>query len=255
MQLVFQSDIGKQKPFTIREEDSSACPFCDRAMLPPIIEQDGDILLVPNKYPILQHTDPYVLIETAECESELSLYPADHLIRVFRMAFAFWREMSENQRYRSVLFLKNHGPLSGGSLRHPHMQIIGLYDLDYHDSLRRDSLYGPVIHRADGAELNISDHPRIGFTEFNVVLTDPKAFESFCLLIQQAVRYILWHHHGGQIASYNLFFYTLDGAVYCKVMPRYATTPVFMGYAIPQVVDNLESIVEEFRRYSSQAGE
>ncbi|MCL1805661.1 MAG: DUF4931 domain-containing protein [Clostridiales bacterium] len=248
-QLVFQADVGRLKPFTVREDDDSVCPFCHRGMLPPILREDGDILLVPNKYPILQNTDPFVLIETAECESELSLYSEDHLVRVFQMAFTVWREMMADKRYRSVLFLKNHGPLSGGSLRHPHMQLIGLYDIDYHEGLRRDSFYGPVIHSAPGAELNISDRPRIGFTEFNAILTDEKGFRAFCLLIQQAVGFVLRRYHSGQIGSYNLFFYAMDGATYCKIMPRYATTPVFMGYAIPQVTDDLDAIVREMKVY------
>jgi ATP adenylyltransferase/5',5'''-P-1,P-4-tetraphosphate phosphorylase II len=165
------------------------------------------------------------------------------------MAFDAWHGMLADKRYRSVLFLKNHGPLSGGSLRHPHMQLIGLYDIDYHPNIRRDYFSGPVIHQAGGAVLNISDHPRIGFTEFNVILQDEGAFVDFCLLLQKAVKYLLQRHHNGQIASYNLFFYTIDGVTCCKVMPRYATTPVYMGYAIPQVIDDLGSIVEEVRSF------
>ena len=249
-QLIFQYAIGQQKPFTMRDEGHiSACPFCDHSLLPPIRKRDGDILLVPNKYPILKGSDPFVLIETAECDSELSLYTEDHLVRVFRMGFEAWYEMMDDKRYKSVLFLKNHGPYSGGSLRHPHMQLIGLFDIDYLTQIRREHFYGPVIYRASGAELNISDHPRVGYTEFNIVLTDRKDFSIFCLLIQKAVQYILKRHHGGLIGSYNLFFYLLDGLVYCKVMPRYATTPIFMGYSIPQVMDNLDSIVEEVRQY------
>ena len=249
-QLVFQSSIGRQKPNTVRpDEPADLCPFCDRSLLPPIIKEDGDILLVPNKYPILQNSDPFVIIETAECESELSLYDEGRLLRVFRMAFDAWRGMLNDKRYRSVMFLKNHGPLSGGSLRHPHMQLIGLHDVDFRLLLNDRIFYGPVIHAVSGAQLNISDSPRIGFVEFNAILTDQQSFDAFCLMIQKAVQYILRDFHNGQIASYNLFFYDMSGAVFCKVMPRYATTPVFMGYGIPQVVDNLDVIAEECRKH------
>jgi ATP adenylyltransferase/5',5'''-P-1,P-4-tetraphosphate phosphorylase II len=248
-QLVFQSAIGRQKPHTLREHQSNtSCPFCDHSQLPPVIKKDGDILLVPNKYPILRDSQPFVLIETADCESELSLYPEERLLKVMRMGYDAWLEMSEDKQFRSVMFLKNHGPFSGGSLRHPHMQIIGLYNIDYSDNIRLANFYGPVVHRIPGAELNISDQPRVGFAEFNVVLTDEQAFPAFCNLVQKAVQFTLWHHHGGRIDSYNLFFYRLEGVTCCKVMPRYATTPVFMGYSIPQVVDNLDEIAEDFRR-------
>ena len=248
-QLTYLSAIGRDKPFTMRANEAPApCPFCDLSQLPPVIRQDGDILLVPNKYPILQGSDPFVLIETRECDSELSLYSEDKLIRVFRMGFDVWREMISSGSYRSVLFLKNHGPMSGGSLRHPHMQIIGFKDADCYAHICRESFYGPVIHQAPGVELNVSNRPRVGFTEFNVILTRENAFDYFCLLIQKAVLYTLRYFHHGGVDSYNLFFYSIEGATVCKVMPRSATTPIFIGYSIPQVADDLDWVVEDFRQ-------
>ena len=247
-QLIFQEGIGKQKPSTLHIQDTaSACPFCDPSQLPPTVKQDGDILLVPNKYPILRDSNPFVLIETSECDSELSFYPEDRLLRVFRMGFDVWRDMMSQSVYRSVLFIKNHGPMSGGSLRHPHMQLIGLYHVDCQAHIRHEDFYGPVIHQGPGVELNVSDHPRVGFTELNAILTDEKAFADFCALIQKAAQYVLRYFHGGRIDSYNLFFYMLDGITYCKIMPRAATTPIFIGYSIPQVADDLDAVAEDFR--------
>ena len=245
--IVFLSDIGSQKPSTIRANGSSPdCPFCDYTQLPPILRQDGDILLVPNKYPILKDSEPYVLIETGECDSELSLYTEDRLNRVFRMAFDLWHEMLENPAYRSVLFMKNHGPFSGGSLRHPHMQLIGLRTVDAMYDIRREDFLGPLIYQEPGIELTLSDRPRVGFSEFNVILSDDNAFSGFCRLIQKTVRYVLRYFHGGNFDSYNLFFYRLDGLTYCKVMPRTATTPIYIGYGIGQVSDDPTSIVADF---------
>jgi ATP adenylyltransferase/5',5'''-P-1,P-4-tetraphosphate phosphorylase II len=246
-QLIFQSGIARQKPHTLHsDDDPAACPFCDHSQLPPIMKRDGDIILVPNKYPILKDTDPFVLIETADCHSELSQYSHDHLIRVLRMAFDFWHEMLNDDRYTSVMFLKNHGPLSGGSLRHPHMQLIGLYDIDCNADIHRDIFYGPIIRKNDGVELNVSSHPRVGFTEFNVIMTEWEAFDTFCDFIQKTVQFILLHHFDRQFSSYNLFFYQFEGVAYCKAMPRYATTPIYIGYSIAQVIDHLDSIVDEF---------
>ena len=252
-QLIFQTSIGSQKPHTLRSSDTP-CPFCDRSQLPAIYKEDGDILLVPNKYPILKGSTPLVLIETSQCDSELSLYDDQRLLRVFRMAFDSWDEMSADPAYRSVLFLKNHGPLSGGSLRHPHMQLIGLPAVDYHRNIRHQDFYGPVIYARPGVELNISDHPRIGFAEFNVVLKSPQGWETMCRLIQKAVQYVLTYHHGGKVTSYNLFFYHLDGISYCKIIPRFITTPLFIGYSIPQVSDNLQAMVEDFQKHYFPGG-
>ena len=247
--IIFQSAIGRQKPNTIRDDElADACPFCDLSQLPPVIRRDGDIILVRNKYPILKNSDPYVLIETRECASELSLYPADKILRVFRMAFDFWNEMLDSGSYRSIMFIKNHGPFSGGSLRHPHTQLIGLYDINCEIHLREESFYGPVIYRQPGIELNISDSPRVGFVEFNILLTDAKAFDAFCLAIQKAVRFVLREFQGGRINSYNLFFHRFGDLTACTIMPRGATTPIFLGYSIPQVADNLDEIARTFRK-------
>ena len=249
--LVYQQSIGNQKPFTVREHGPVfACPFCDHSQLPPIIKQDGDILLVPNKYPILRNTDPYVLIETSICDSELSLYSQDHLVRVFSMAFDLWHTMLTNPAFRSVLFMKNHGPFSGGSIRHPHMQLIGLHDVDALAHIQLEDFLGPIIEEESGVQLTVSSSPRVGFVELNVILreTGSAAFPVFCMLIQKAVRYILRHFHDGLIDSYNLFFYYIDETTYCKIMPRSATTPIFVGYSIAQVVDDLASIVEDYLR-------
>ncbi|WP_416533183.1 DUF4931 domain-containing protein, partial [Klebsiella pneumoniae] len=35
-----------------------------------------------------------------------------------------WQLMEESGHYRSVVLYRNFGPLSGGSLRHPHSQIV-----------------------------------------------------------------------------------------------------------------------------------
>jgi ATP adenylyltransferase/5',5'''-P-1,P-4-tetraphosphate phosphorylase II len=246
-QLIFQTAVSRQKPHTLRSQETP-CPFCDRSQLPPVLKEDGDILLVPNKYPILKDSRPLVLIETADCDSELSQYDEDRLLRVFRMGFEAWEDMMTDPTVQSVVFFKNHGPLSGGSLRHPHMQLIGLRDVDYRQNICRQDFYGPVVCRSPGTELNISDHPRIGFTEFNAVLTGAEGFRDFCLLIQKTVQYVLRYHQGGRIGSYNLFFYRLEGVTYCKIMPRYVTTPLFMGYSIPQVADDLEAIAEDFQK-------
>ncbi|HCP15500.1 MAG TPA: DUF4931 domain-containing protein [Peptococcaceae bacterium] len=248
-QLIFKSSVGRQKPRTLHLSNpvNCDCPFCDRSQLPPVLKEDGNILLVPNKYPIHIGSQPLVLIETDQCDSELSLYSESHLFRVFHMALDTWKEMIESGDYASVLFLKNHGPYSGGSLRHPHMQLIGLKEVDYRRNITHRDFEGPVIWSAPGVRLNLSDHPRIGFYEFNVQLTLRSQWQEMCRLIQKTVQFLLRDYQNGRIDSYNFFFYDLDGIIYCKIMPRLVTTPLFMGYSIPQVCDNLDVIVHQFQ--------
>jgi len=224
-----------------------ACPFCDISQLPSIVRQDGDIIIAPNKYPIHKDSDPFVLIETADCDSDLSLYDRDRLLRVFRLAFDFWDEMAASGKYRSIMFLKNHGPLSGGSLRHPHSQIIGLYQVDCDAFFRIENYEGLTICSQPGVIVNISDYPKVGFVEFNILLTDEKAFPIFCEYIQKAVQYVMHGLFKGSFSSYNLFFHRYNNTRICKVLPRGIATPIYMGYSLPQTSDDLIDIADDFR--------
>ena len=139
--LLFNSHIGQVKRAeTI--EDNPGCPFCSRHLLEEILDEDGSILLVKNKYPVLEDTFQTVLVETDDCLSELSLYPKEHLYRVLRFGIRNWFAMIQSGEYASVLFFKNHGPYSGGTIRHPHMQIVGLKHYDYHKNFSPDQFKG-----------------------------------------------------------------------------------------------------------------
>ncbi len=128
--LHFDMHIGRQKPENIRNREA-ACPFCFPDELDGILEQRGEMIWLKNKYPVLQDATQTLVIETSQCNSELSVYEKDHLYALFAFGVEKWLEMTESGSYRSVLFFKNHGPYSGGSIRHPHMQIVGLKHYDY----------------------------------------------------------------------------------------------------------------------------
>ena len=51
--LVFDTKIGGTKPVTVVDKGHK-CPFCARDELEGIIAEDGPILLIANKYPVLQ---------------------------------------------------------------------------------------------------------------------------------------------------------------------------------------------------------
>ncbi|SCV17778.1 Protein of unknown function [Bacillus cereus] len=97
-------------------------------------------------------------------------------------------------------------------------------------------------------ELNISDRPIIGFTEFNIIIEDVECIDELANYIQQTVRYILTDFHKG-CSSYNLFFYYLDGKIICKVVPRFVVSPLYVGYKIPQVSTKLEDVKIQLAQY------
>ncbi|WP_017755232.1 DUF4931 domain-containing protein [Calidifontibacillus oryziterrae] len=243
--LVFNSKIGSQKPNSLLNSDAD-CPFCDRDNLTDLLETEGSIIWLKNKYPTLEDTYQTVIIETDECHSELSEYNKDHLYRVISFGLKHWKNLIHSKRYESVLLFKNHGPYSGGSLRHPHMQIVGLEKMNYLKSMSDEHFNGIQIEHKNGIEYNISKYPRMGFFEFNVIMENHDNIESFADNIQISAHYIL-NHFNKNCNSYNLFFYELGEKIAVKIMPRFSTSPLFVGYSIPQVSNRIEDVVKKIK--------
>ena len=95
-------------------------------------------------------------------------YEPDELHHVMRFAPGCWQQMIDSQQYRSVLMYKNKGPLSGGSLVHPHMQIVGLEQEDGYASLASANFEGINVWQQGRISANISTEPIMGFFEINV---------------------------------------------------------------------------------------
>lgn len=243
--LIFDSNIGQHKPENIINT-TATCPFCCREELTDILASDGPILLIKNKYPVIVDAVQTVIIETYDCDSDLSLYTKDHLYKVIRFGVEKWQEMIQSGEFSSVLFFKNYGPYSGGTIRHPHMQIVGLKDLDYRDKIGLESLQGFVIHEKDGTELNLAKKPKNGFFEFNVRLGSLESLNQMADYIQIITHYLLNHFHKN-CKSYNLFFYEIEGQIFSKIVPRFVTSPLFIGYSIPQVSSRSREVVKEIQ--------
>ena len=157
--LVFLNHISKDKPNDFREERKSECPFCKRDKLTNIIDEKGPFILLKNKYPTLKDTLQLVLIETYECEGNMSEYSDEYIQELIRFGTHHWLKIEESCEYKSVIFYKNHGPRSGGSLKHPHMQIVGLNDIDYIEKLKEDYFKGIIISKSELSEVNLSEKP------------------------------------------------------------------------------------------------
>jgi ATP adenylyltransferase/5',5'''-P-1,P-4-tetraphosphate phosphorylase II len=241
-QLVFDTDIGQSKPITILHNEG--CPFCSREQLTGILAEDGPIIFLANKYPVLKDTVQTVIIETDDCSSELSLYPKEHLYKLLRFGMAQWHEMMDSGDFKSVLFYKNHGPYSGGTIRHPHMQIVGLKQVDYTENIKLDSFNGCVIDKSAGVELNIAEQPQIGLFEFNIKIKDMAEIDRMADYLQTMAHYLLNNFHKS-CNSYNFFFYYLEKQTFAKIIPRFVTSPLFIGYGIPQVSSRITEVRQE----------
>ena len=244
MVLVFDVQQANGKPDDNRRP-GTACPFCDTEGLTDIIRRDGDCIWLENKFKTLRATRQTVLIESADHDADLVTYAPDELHHVMRFALGCWQQMIDSQQYRSVLMYKNKGPLSGGSLVHPHMQIVGLEQEDGYTSLTSANFEGINVWQQGRISVNISTEPIMGFFEINVSAPqgiaasddtrDQAEADLFADAIQVALRYILHEHHGGRAESYNLFFYHMSDRTIAKALPRWVVSPYFVGYRLAQV--------------------
>lgn len=226
--------------------------------------REGDRIWLMNKYRTLADTVQTVIIESDEHDGDLSCYPRGKARAVIRFALACWEAMADTGAFRSVLMYKNFGPLSGGSLHHPHLQVVGLVHEDGYAEVGAGSLEGiPVWARGD-VEASVSTDPVMGFFEVNIAMgredghagaeagyeggrvggagaqggaaaRGDGAVGTFADAIAATTRYLLEAHHGGRCTSYNLFFYPLPGRVVCKVVPRWVVSPYFVGYRLAQM--------------------
>lgn len=243
--LHFNPAIAAKKPVNITNPEVK-CPFCDRAGLVDILAEEGPILLVKNKYPVLEDTYPTVLVETDRCDLEFSDYPKEHLHKVIAFGVKKWLEFEESRKFASVIFFKSHGPLSGGTILHPHMQIIGLNKVHCYNYVIPEHFEGMTIDQNSGVLFNLATKPRTGFTEFNIILDNLDNLNQLADYTQIATHFILHNYHRNS-TSYNLFFYHLEGKIMVKVIPRFVTSPLFIGFSLPQVADNHQLIIKTIR--------
>lgn len=236
--LQFKMDIGIKKPENIVNK-TTKCPFCDRENLTDIIDTSGSIIYLKNKFPTLEDTLQTVIIESDDCNGDISKYTESHMKELLNFAVQKWDDMEKTEEFKSVIFYKNHGPLSGGTLNHPHMQIVGLKNIDYKKKITDIYFEGIKIVSKQGVELNISTHPLMGFREFNIIIEDRSYLSDMARLLQIVTHYLLNNFYDG-LNSYNLFFYKWNGNIICKVIPRFVVSPLFIGYSISQVSNQLE---------------
>ena len=245
--IKFDTDIGRTKPENLVHADA-ACPFCDVEHLTDIIDVDDDIIFLRNKYNVIEHADQFVLIEGRECDSDMPDYTAEKMRRVIKMGVRQCKNLLASGKYEEVLFFKNYGIMSGGTIRHPHMQLVGFPRLKSELLFDEAELRGIVIARRDGVEFNVSDCPRVGFGELNVVVEAGGSLDALADFIQVAVHYVK-NFFNKRTNSYNIFFYRRAEKIFAKIMSRYVTSPYFVGYNIHFLPNNVERIAAEIREH------
>ena len=243
--IKFDTDIGSTKPVNIFHNENY-CPFCDVENLTDIIDTDGDIIFLKNKYNVVEGADQFVLIEGNECFTDMPEYTNEHMRRVIKLGLKHWRRLLDSGKYEEVLFFKNFGPMSGGTIRHPHMQLVGFPKLKSELLFFPEEMRGVIVATQNGVEMNVSNCPRIGFGEINVVPQLDGDVDTLADFIQIGVDY-LTHYFRKNLTSYNIFFYHRSEQIYVKLIPRFATSPYFVGYNIRFLPNNIDRIAKEIR--------
>ncbi len=233
--LEYNLDIGKTKPDTVHR-DESYCPFCDVAHLKNILDTKGAMIWLENAYPVLKDSWQTLIIETDDCDGDFSSYDSPYAVSLIRFGLEKWRQVKDTGRFRSVVFYRNHGYMSGGTIHHPHSQIVGFEKYDYHDDVKPFHLSGSPIILEDGLEINLSLKPIIGFYEVNLILSRAGRLPDFVRYMQRTAGYFV-HNFIRHNDSYNIFFYDFPGddKIYVKIIPRFLTNPLFVGYMIAQI--------------------
>lgn len=247
--LTYNLDLGKTKPDTVHR-DETYCPFCDVAHLKNVMETRGHMIWLENAFPVLKDTWQTLIIETDDCDGDFSTYTSAYATKLVTFGLEKWQQVKDMKKFKSVLFYRNHGYLSGGTIHHPHTQIVGLKDYDYHEDIEPYHFVGTAVLGDDKLEINISHRPIIGFYEVNLILKDRADLHRFVRYMQQTAVFFM-HRFVRFNDSYNIFFYDFpgDSCLYAKIIPRFLTNPLFVGYMIPQVANpsHVDTVVEKLR--------
>ncbi len=251
--IYFDRRVNSKKPSTIRNT-KAVCPFCDRAQLAGIIDEQDDIILVNNKFSTLDNADMFVLIESEICASDMHMHSLPKIEQLLTYGLNKWQELEASGKYKSVAFFKNKGALSSGTIKHPHMQLIGFRDQDCMKKIQLENVLGHEVLIEGLVPFTLSDIPILSFLEINIeVSLDMAKFAKTVSFLANYMEEIYW----GDSASYNFFFYNIDGRRFLKIMPRYATSAISVGYDICQMykADQLaeyeELIKEAYKKWNN----
>lgn len=233
--LIFLPLAATGKPQHLGSE-KAGCPFCDYAEEENILRSEQDMFWIRNKYQTLQDTYQTIIIESSDHNADITTYSKEKNRELFHFAFKCWAETKEDPQFESVLFYKNHGPLSGGSLKHPHMQIVGLTEFDGEGQIDAENFEGITVLAEKNVTINFSTMPVMGFLEINILVDsdDPEAINYLADYVQKTVKYILNHYHHGRCESYNFFLFEKEGKYIVKLTPRFIVSPYFVGYRLSQ---------------------
>ena len=100
-----------------------------------------------------------MLIETDNCEDHIATYTEEHMRKLMQFSIQHWLHLQKKEEFASVILYKNHGPFSGGSLHHAHMQIIGMKYVDYLENIEEENFQGVIVQKTNALSLIFQSVP------------------------------------------------------------------------------------------------
>ncbi|MGO2696142.1 MAG: DUF4931 domain-containing protein [Bavariicoccus seileri] len=238
--LTFRVDTARVKPNDMYGQ--SKCPFCDRPSLTNILNDSGDFMWLMNKYPTLSQTVQTIIIESQAHDTNLTTYSASYMERLWQYIEECWEKMASSGQYASTVLLKNHGPMSGSSLKHPHLQLIGLEKIDATAMRVASDFEGLELYSDDYCQATLSTQPIMGFVELNIISKRHHHSPIVSQVIQALVRYILISYQGNRFNSYNLHGWLFEDKQVIKIIPRWVDSAYYTGFGISQVYNSEELV-------------
>ncbi|WP_456364171.1 DUF4931 domain-containing protein [Priestia aryabhattai] len=246
--IIYNTNVGSNKPNTLVNKDYK-CPFCDRENLRKeghILRETNEFLIVKNKFPVLKDSDPAVVVEHNSCNEHIGTYSVEYLERLLSFCLNYYEDLQKTGSYKSIAFFKNHGIFSGGSIQHPHMQIIGFHNNTY--EVNNDEFSGVTILSNQSIEWNFSNKPKSEFFEINLTLKNKEQLNEFCAYLQKSVQFIL-QVLNTKYQCYNLAFQIEEDRIRVKIISRGPTSILLLGFGIHQTPNNVEELAAQLRDF------
>ncbi|WP_394555285.1 DUF4931 domain-containing protein (plasmid) [Priestia aryabhattai] len=246
--IIYKTNVGKDKPNTLINKDY-LCPFCNRDGLRKedrILRETNEFLIVENKFPVLENSYPAVVVEHNSCSEHIGTYSVEYLERLLKFCLSYYEDLEKAGFYKSIAFFKNHGIFSGGSIQHPHMQIIGFQNNSY--EVNNNNFNGIPIISNELIEWNFSNKPKSEFFEINLTLKNKDHLNKFCAYLQKSVQFVL-QVLNTKHQCYNLAFQIEDDCIKVKIISRGPTSILLLGFGIHQTPNNLEELADQLRNF------
>lgn len=145
-------DFAKvNKERSVNPEYSPACPFCpgNEALSPEEAFRIGDegkwtVRVIPNKFPALSPKETLarkddgllhlitgygiheVIIENPRHNAFIPLMTNEEVKNIILAYKNRYMSLRDNEDIKAVIVFKNHGPMAGTSLEHPHSQVVAV---------------------------------------------------------------------------------------------------------------------------------